>query len=113
LAVNKLAMRSAVQIQIQTRSRGPLASGGADSRPSGPGSDGDLPEETRELSDVTIRVCETRPGFFEATLRPTSPETHLARNGYKLDTGRGIRGHSLRAVLDSAEAHWRQNYPLD
>jgi hypothetical protein len=80
---------------------------------SDPVSEPHVPEETRELPDVTIRVRETRPGFFEATLRPTSPETHLARNGYTLDTGRGIRGRSLGAVLDSAEAHWRQNYPLD
>lgn len=73
----------------------------------------DVPEERRELRDVTIRVRETRPGFFEASLRPTSPETHLARGGYRLDTAQGLRGRSLRAALDWAEAHWRQNYPLD
>ena len=89
------------------------SSAGADNTPSDPVSEADVPEETRELGDVTIRVRETRPGFFEVTLRPTSPETHLARNGYTLDTGRGIRGRSLAAVLDNAEAHWRQNYPLD
>jgi hypothetical protein len=72
----------------------------------------DVPEETRELGDVTISVRETRPGFFEASLRPTSP-THMARNGYKLDTGQGLRGRTLGDVLDRAEAHWRQNYPLD
>jgi len=72
----------------------------------------EIPEETRELRDVTIRVRETRPGFFEASLRPTSPETHLARGGYTLDTARGLRGRTLRDVLDRAEAHWRQNYPL-
>ena len=71
----------------------------------------EIPEETRELPDVTIRVQETRPGFFEASLRPTSPDTHLARGGYTLDTARGLRGRTLTAVLDRAEAHWRQNYP--
>ena len=70
-----------------------------------------VPEESRELGDVTIRVRELRPGFFEATFRPTSPETHLARNGFTLDTARGLRGRTLTAVLDRAEAHWRQNYP--
>jgi len=89
------------------------SSAGADNRPSDPVSERDVPEETRELGDVTIRVRETRPGFFEATFRPASPETHLARNGYTLDTGRGLRGRSVRAVLDNAEAHWRQNYPLE
>lgn len=88
-------------------------SAGTGHEPSDPLSEWEATEETRELSDVTIRVRETRPGFFEATLRPTSPETHLARNGYTLDTGRGIRGRTLLAVLDNAEAHWRQNYPLD
>jgi len=71
----------------------------------------EVPEETRELDDVTIRVRETSPGFFEVSLRPTSPETHLARGGYTLDTARGIRGRTLKAVLDNAEANWRQNYP--
>jgi hypothetical protein len=87
------------------------SSGGFAARPPEPVADLDVPEETRELRDVTIRVRETRPGFFEATLRPTSPETHLARNGYTLDTGQGLRGRTLRAALDRAEAHWRQNYP--
>jgi hypothetical protein len=72
-----------------------------------------VPEETRELRDVRIRCRETRPGFFEANLRPVSPETHLARGGYTLDTRQGLRGRNLRAALDWAEAHWRQNYPLD
>ena len=72
-----------------------------------------VPEETRQLRDVTIRVRETRPGFFEATLRPISPETHLARNGYSLDTRQGLKGKTLGAALDRAEAHWHQNYPLD
>ena len=71
----------------------------------------EIPEETRELRDVTIRVCETRPGFFEASFRPTSPETHMARGGYTLNTASGLRGRTLIAVLDRAEAHWRQNYP--
>jgi len=71
----------------------------------------EIPEATRELRDVTIRVCETRPGFFEASLKPTSPETHLARGGYTLDTARGLRGRTLSDVLDRAENHWRQNYP--
>jgi hypothetical protein len=70
-----------------------------------------IPEQSRVLEDVTIRVCELRPGFFEATFRPTSPETHIARNGYTLDTARGLRGRTLAAVLDRAEAHWHQNYP--
>jgi hypothetical protein len=61
---------------------------------------------------VIIRVCELRPGFFEASFRPASPETHIARNGFTLDTARGLRGRTLAAVLDRAEAHWRQNYPL-
>ncbi len=88
-------------------------SAGTDNEPYDAVSGWEVAEETRELPDVTIRVRETRPGFFEATMRPTSPETHLARNGYTLDTGRGIRGRTLLAVLDNAEAHWRQNYPLD
>jgi hypothetical protein len=71
-----------------------------------------IPEESRNLDDVTIRVCELRPGFFEASFRPKSPETHIARNGYTLDTARGLRGRSLGEVLDRAEANWRQNYPL-
>jgi len=71
----------------------------------------ETPEETRELRDVTIRVQETRPGFFEASFKPTSPDTHLARGGYTLDTARGLRGRTLTAVLDRAEAHWRLNYP--
>ena len=70
-----------------------------------------IPEESRDLGDVIIRVCELRPGFFEASFRPTSPETHIARNGFSLDTARGLRGRTLAAVLDRAEAHWRQNYP--
>jgi len=69
------------------------------------------PEESRDLGDVVIHVRELRPGFFEASFRPASPETHLARNGFTLDTARGLRGHTLTAVLDRAEAHWRQNYP--
>ena len=71
----------------------------------------EIPEETRVLQDVTIRVRETRPGFFEASLKPVSPDTHLARGGYTLDTARGLRGRTLTAALDRAEAHWRQNYP--
>jgi hypothetical protein len=73
----------------------------------------EVPEESRELDDVTIRACETRPGFFEVSFKPTSPETHLARSGYSLDTARGLRGRPLKAVLDRAEADWRLNYPLD
>jgi hypothetical protein len=73
----------------------------------------EAPEETRELGDVTIRACEIRPGFFEVSLRPVSPETHMARGGYTLDTARGLKGRNLGAVLDRAEAHWRQNYPRD
>ena len=69
------------------------------------------PEEVRELGDVTIHARETRPGFFVATFRPTSPESHLARGGFTVDTTGGLQGHNLTEVLDWAEAHWRQNYP--
>jgi hypothetical protein len=71
----------------------------------------DALEDVRELADVTIRVRETRPGFFVAEFRPTSPETHLARGGYTIDTAQGLRGRTLRAALDRAETHWRHNYP--
>jgi hypothetical protein len=68
------------------------------------------PEEIRELPDVTIRVREPRPGFFEASFTPTDP-LHIARNGYTLDTRRGLRGRTFDEVLDRAEANWSQNYP--
>jgi hypothetical protein len=71
----------------------------------------DAPEETRELPDVTIRAQETSPGFFVASYHPTSPETHPARQGFSIDTKRGLRGKNLAKVLDFAEAYWRQNYP--
>jgi hypothetical protein len=71
----------------------------------------DPPEETRELPDVTIRAQETSPGFFVASYQPTSPETHPARQGFSIDTKRGLRGKNLAKVLDFAEAYWRQNYP--
>jgi hypothetical protein len=71
-----------------------------------------IPEQTRELTDVTIRVRETRPGFFEARFTPTSP-THLARNGFTVDTTGGARGRTLEDVLDWAAGHWRLNYPDD
>ena len=71
----------------------------------------DPPEETRELPDVTIRAQETSPGFFVASYHPTSPETHPARQGFSIDTKRGLRGKNLAKVLDFAEAYWRQNYP--
>jgi hypothetical protein len=74
--------------------------------------DENIPEETRALADVTIRAREVRPEFFDVSFRPTSPETHPARSGYTLDTARGLRGKTFKAVLDRAEAHWRQNYPL-
>jgi hypothetical protein len=70
----------------------------------------EIPEETRELEDVTIRVRETSPGSFEASFTPTSP-THMARQGFTVDTRRGARGKSLAQVLDWAEGYWRQNYP--
>jgi hypothetical protein len=70
----------------------------------------DVPEETRQLADVTIRVRETGPGFFEAGFKPVDPN-HIARNGYSLDTKRGLKGRTFTEVLDRAEAHWRQNYP--
>jgi len=71
----------------------------------------DVPEETRELPDVTIRAQETSPGFFVASYHPISPETHPARQGFSIDTKRGLRGKNLGKVLDFAEAYWRQNYP--
>ena len=70
----------------------------------------EIPEEIRELADVTIRVRESSPGFFEANFSPTSP-THMARQGFTVDTRRGAKGKSLGAVLDWAEGYWRQNYP--
>ena len=66
----------------------------------------DPPEETRELPDVTIRAQETSPGFFVASYHPTSPETHPARQGFSIDTKRGLRGKNLAKVLDFAEAYW-------
>ena len=70
----------------------------------------EVPEATRELVDVTIRVREKVPGSFEANFSPTSP-THMARQGFTVDTRRGAKGKSLAQVLDWAEAYWRQNYP--
>ena len=72
-----------------------------------------IPEESRDLGDVVIQVRELRPGFFEASFRPISPETHLARQGFSITTTQGLRGKNLTEVLDFAEAHWRQNYPSD
>jgi hypothetical protein len=72
----------------------------------------EIPEELRELRDVTIRVREVRPGYFEANFKPASPDTHLARGGYTINTERGLRGRNFGEVLDRAEEHWRQNYPL-
>jgi len=69
------------------------------------------PEDVRELDDVTIRVRETAPGFFEVNFSPTSP-THIARQGFSVDTRRGAKGKSLRQVLAWAEDYWRQNYPV-
>lgn len=71
------------------------------------------PEAIRELADVTIRVEETSPGFFVATFRPNSPETHLARSGFTIDTAAGAQGRTLGDVLDWAEGHWRLNYPFE
>ena len=71
----------------------------------------DAPEETRELADVTIRAQETSPGFFVVSYHPTSPETHPARQGFSIDTKRGLRGKNLAKVLDFAAAAGRQNYP--
>ena len=70
----------------------------------------EIPEASRQLVDVTIRVREPRAGFFEATFRPASPDTHLARGGFTIDTKRGLRAHTLTEALDWAETHWRQNY---
>ena len=72
----------------------------------------EIPEASRELPDVTIRVRETSPGFFEARFEPNSP-THIARGGFTVNTSAGARGHTLADVLDWAEGYWRQNYPLD
>ena len=82
----------------------------ASSNPGVDNTGADVPEETRELPDVIIRVRETSPGFFEASFKPTDP-MHIARNGYTLDTRRGLRGRTFTEVLDRAEANWRQNYP--
>jgi hypothetical protein len=70
----------------------------------------DVPEVVREFLDVTIRVRESSPGFFEANFSPTSP-THMARQGFTVDTRRGAKGKTLTQVLDWAEAYWRKNYP--
>jgi hypothetical protein len=70
----------------------------------------EIPDETRELADVTIRARETSPGRFEANFRPTSP-THPARQGFNVDTRPGVRGKTLAQVLDRAEGYWRQSYP--
>jgi hypothetical protein len=71
------------------------------------------PEGSRVLLDVTIRVRETSPGFFVASFHPNSPETHLARSGFTVDTTAGAQGHTVDEVLDWAEDHWRLNYPLE
>ena len=60
------------------------------------------PEATRELVDVTILVCETSPNSFEVNFTPTSP-SHIARQGFTIDTRRGAKGKSLAQVLDWAE----------
>jgi hypothetical protein len=70
-------------------------------------------EDTRKLGDVTIRVRELRPRFFEASFHPNSPETHLARSGFAIDTTRGLRARTISQALDWAERHWRQNYPRE
>ncbi len=69
-----------------------------------------IPELTHELPDVTISVRELTPGRFEATFRPTSGD-HPARGGYTRTTAQGLRGKTLEAVLERAEADWRQSYP--
>jgi hypothetical protein len=73
----------------------------------------ETPEKTRDLPDVTIRVSETSAGVFEAIFEPVFPETHLARNGFTVNSARGAKGHTLDEVLDWAEEHWRTNYPLE
>jgi hypothetical protein len=70
------------------------------------------PEAIRELADVTIRVEETGPGFFVASFHPASPQTHLARSGFTVNTKAGVRGRTLAEALDWAETHWRLNYPV-
>jgi hypothetical protein len=69
-----------------------------------------IPELSRDLGDVTITVRELTPGRFEATFRPTSSD-HPARGGYTRDTAQGLRGRTLEAVLERADADWRQSYP--
>jgi hypothetical protein len=71
------------------------------------------PEGSRVLPDVTIRVEETSPGFFVAGFHPNSPDRHLARSGFTVDTTAGAQGHTVDEVLDWAEDHWRLNYPLE
>jgi hypothetical protein len=70
----------------------------------------EIPEESRELNDVTIVARETSPGRFEANFRPTNA-LHAARRGFTVDTRMGARGKTLAQVLDWAEGYWRQNYP--
>ena len=73
----------------------------------------DRQEESRRLPDVTIRVRETSPGRFVASFRPNSPDRHLARSGFTVDTTAGAQGRTIGEVLDWAERHWRLNYPLE
>ena len=65
----------------------------------------------RELGAIGRRVLAMEDlDSFEAGFKPVDP-LHLARNGYTLDTKRGLRGRTCTEVFDRAEAHWRQNYP--
>ena len=64
------------------------------------------PDQPGPWGDLRI----VSPGFFEASFTPTDP-LHIARNGYTLDTKRGLQGRTFTEVLDRAEANWRQNYP--
>ena len=62
----------------------------------------ETPEESRELNDVTIRVRETWPRSFRGELQPDLPDAP-ARQGFTVDTRRGVRGKTLAQVLDWAE----------
>ncbi len=70
----------------------------------------EIPELTHDLGDVTICVRELSQGRFEASFRPNATD-HPARGGYTRTTSQGLKGKTLEAVLERAEADWRQSYP--
>ncbi len=69
-----------------------------------------IPELSHDLGDVTICVRELSSGRFEASFRPNATD-HPARGGYTRTTSQGLKGKTLEAVLERAEADWRQSYP--